>query len=43
MEAHLVERGAYNIEEVRGTLAAAIDAGVPIAMGWDGEPERMAA
>lgn len=41
--AHLVERGAYNVEEAHRTLAAAIDAGVPIAMGWDGEPERMAA
>jgi imidazolonepropionase-like amidohydrolase len=40
---HLVERGAYNVEEAHKTLAAAIDAGVPIAMGWDGEPERMAA
>lgn len=41
--AHLVERGAYNVEEAHRTLAAAIEAGVPIAMGWDGEPERMAA
>lgn len=41
--AHLVERGAYNVEEAHRTLAAAIEAGVPIAMGWDGEPERLAA
>ncbi len=40
---HLVARGAYNVEEAHKTLAAAIDAGVPIAMGWDGEPENMAA
>lgn len=41
--AHLVERGVYNVEEAHRTLAAALEAGVPIAMGWDGEPERMAA
>lgn len=40
---HLVERGAYNVEEAHKTLAAAIEAGVPIAMGWDGDPEKMAA
>jgi imidazolonepropionase-like amidohydrolase len=40
---HLVERGAYNVEEAHKTLAAAIEAGVPIAMGWDGYPEKSAA
>lgn len=40
---HLVERGAYNVEEAHRTLAAAVEAGVPIAMGWDAEPERLAA
>lgn len=40
---HLVERGAYNVEEAHRTLAAAVEAGVPIAMGWDGDPERRAA
>lgn len=40
---HLVERGVYNVEEAHRTLEAAIEAGVPIAMGWDGVPERMAA
>jgi imidazolonepropionase-like amidohydrolase len=40
---HLVERGAYNVEEAHRTLAAAIAAGVPIAMGWDNVPEAMAA
>ena len=41
--AHLVERGAYNIAEAERTLKAAIEADVPIAMGWDGEPEANAA
>ncbi len=41
--AHLVERGAYNVEEAHRTLAAAIAAGVPIAMGYDSAPERLAA
>lgn len=41
--AHLVERGAYNVEEAHRTLAAAIESGVLIAMGWDGEPEERAA
>lgn len=40
---HLVERGAYNVEEAHRTLAAAIAAGVPIAMGYDSSPERLAA
>jgi imidazolonepropionase-like amidohydrolase len=40
---HLVERGAYNVEEAHRTLAAAIEAGVPIAMGYDSSPERRAA
>ncbi|HSM45885.1 MAG TPA: amidohydrolase family protein, partial [Acidimicrobiia bacterium] len=39
----LVERGVYNVEEAHRTLAAAIDAGVPIAMGYDSSPERLAA
>jgi imidazolonepropionase-like amidohydrolase len=40
---HLVERGAYNVREAERTLAAAIEAGVHIAMGFDGVPEAMAA
>ena len=40
---HLVERGAYNVEEAHRTLTAAIEAGVPIAMGYDSAPERLAA
>jgi imidazolonepropionase-like amidohydrolase len=40
---HLVERGAFNVEEATKTLAAAIETGVPVAMGWDGAPERLAA
>jgi imidazolonepropionase-like amidohydrolase len=40
---HLVERGAYNVEEAQRTFAAAIDAGVLIAMGYDSVPERLAA
>jgi imidazolonepropionase-like amidohydrolase len=40
---HLVERGVYNVEEANRTLAAAIEAGVPIAMGYDSAPERLAA
>jgi len=40
---HLVERGAYNVDEAHRTLAAAIAAGVPIAMGYDSSPERLAA
>jgi imidazolonepropionase-like amidohydrolase len=40
---HLVERGAYNVQEADRTLAAAMEAGVPIAMGWDNVPESMAA
>jgi len=40
---HLVERGAYNVEEAHRTFAAAMEAGVLIAMGWDNVPEAMAA
>lgn len=40
---HLVERGAYNVEEAHQTLAAAVEAGVLIAMGYDSAPERLAA
>ncbi|HUG07592.1 MAG TPA: amidohydrolase family protein [Acidimicrobiia bacterium] len=40
---HLVERGVHNVEEAHRTLAAAIDVGVPIAMGYDSAPERLAA
>ena len=40
---HLVERGAYNVEEAHRTLAAAIEAGVLIAMGFDSTPEDLAA
>ncbi len=40
---HLVERGAYNIEEARATVAAARAAGVPMAMGYDSHPEEKAA
>lgn len=40
---HLVERGAYNVEQAHRTLTAAVGAGVPIAMGFDSAPERLAA
>jgi imidazolonepropionase-like amidohydrolase len=40
---HLVERGTYNVEEANMTLAAAMQAGVRIAMGYDSAPERLAA
>lgn len=40
---HLVERGAFNVGEATKTLSAALEASVPIAMGWDGVPERRAA
>lgn len=40
---HLVERGGYNVEEAYKTVAAAIDAGVSLAMGFDNQPERKAA
>jgi imidazolonepropionase-like amidohydrolase len=40
---HLVQRGAYNVEEAHRTFAAAMEAGVLIAMGWDNVPEAMAA
>lgn len=40
---HLVERGGYNVEEAYMTVAAAVDAGVALAMGFDNQPERQAA
>jgi imidazolonepropionase-like amidohydrolase len=40
---HLVERGSYNVEEAYRTVAAAVEAGVPIAMGYDSHPEERAA
>jgi imidazolonepropionase-like amidohydrolase len=40
---HLVERGMHNVEEAHRTLAAAVEMGVPIAMGYDSFPERLAA
>lgn len=40
---HLVERGGYNVEEAYKTVAAAIEAGVLLAMGFDNQPERQAA
>ncbi|HUG32728.1 MAG TPA: amidohydrolase family protein [Acidimicrobiia bacterium] len=39
---HLVERGGFNVNEAHRTLRAAVDAGVPIAMGYDSVPERLA-
>jgi imidazolonepropionase-like amidohydrolase len=40
---HLVERGVYNLEEAQATVAAALAAGVPMAMGYDSHPEERAA
>lgn len=40
--ANLVERGVYNVEEAYKTVAAASEAGVPIAMGFDSRPEEHA-
>lgn len=40
---HLVERGAYNLEEAKRTVAAARKAGVSMAMGFDSHPEEEAA
>ncbi len=40
---HLVERGVYNVEQAGKTLRAAIEVGVPIAMGFDSKPEEEAA
>lgn len=40
---HLVERGAFNLEEAYKTVAAALGAGVPLAMGFDSRPEEKAA
>lgn len=39
---HLVDRGTYNVAEANETLLAAIEAGVPIAMGFDSSPEERA-
>lgn len=39
---HLVERGAYNVEEAFKTVRAAKSAGVPMAMGFDSAPEEKA-
>jgi len=39
---HLVARGGYNIAEAHKTVAAAVAAGVPIAMGYDSTPEDQA-
>ncbi len=40
---HLVERGGYNLEEAYKTMEAALAAGVPMAMGFDSNPEHLAA
>jgi imidazolonepropionase-like amidohydrolase len=40
---HLVERGGYNLEEAEKTFRAALDLGVPMAMGYDSQPEDQAA
>jgi imidazolonepropionase-like amidohydrolase len=40
---HLVARGSYNLEEAFKTVAAALAAGVPMAMGFDSFPEELAA
>ena len=40
---HLVKRGVYNVEQAKKTLRAAIEVGVPIAMGFDSKPEEEAA
>lgn len=40
---HLVTRGSYNLEEAFKTVAAALAAGVPMAMGFDSFPEELAA
>ena len=40
---HLIDRGKYNLEEAYETFAAALAAGVPIAMGYDSDPEEQAA
>ncbi len=39
---HLVERGIYNMDEAYKTLAAAINAGAPVAMGYDSAPADQA-
>lgn len=40
---HLVERGELNVEEAYKTVAAAVEAGVAMAMGFDSQPEAQAA
>lgn len=40
---HLVERGHFNVDQAAKTLKAAIDAGAPIAMGFDSRPQGKAA
>ncbi len=40
---HLVERGAHNLAEAYKTVEAALAAGVPMAMGFDSNPEHLAA
>ncbi len=40
---HLVERGGHNLEEAYKTMEAALAAGVPMAMGFDSNPEHLAA
>ncbi len=40
---HLVDRGGFNLEEAYKTVAAALEAGVPLAMGFDSHPEERAA
>ncbi|HJR92783.1 MAG TPA: amidohydrolase family protein [Acidimicrobiia bacterium] len=40
---HLVRRGTYNLDEALKTVAAAADAGVAMAMGYDSAPEEAAA
>ena len=40
---HLVDRGTYNVDQAHKTLAAAMGAGVPIAMGFDSKPEDQSA
>lgn len=40
---HLVTRGSYNLAEAQRTVAAAVAAGVPTAMGYDSFPQDLAA
>lgn len=39
---HLVRRGRFNVEQADKTLMAAVEAGVPVAMGFDSKPEESA-